>query len=133
MGRDPVRGGAAWLAGASTAVLLLCAAFFVPYLGSGTELVRLRNAMVLIGSGPASDFDWAPASALARFRQERRASASCFVDLVERLQPEVPNGNLGRWQGIRVAFIASDVALAFLAAALAIWLARRPRGVLPSR
>lgn len=65
-------------------VLLVALLSLAPYLTSGTELVRLRHALVLADSSDA-DFNWTPANVPADFLLERAAPDPLFVDVVGRL------------------------------------------------
>lgn len=71
----------AWL---SLAVLFLSILSLAPYMTSSTELVRMRNALVLIeerGHG----FDWTPDSMPADFMLERGPADPVFVEAAGRL------------------------------------------------
>jgi hypothetical protein len=56
-----------------------------PYLNSSTEVVRMRNALLVV-DGPASDFDWNPANRPAGFALDSGSPDPMFVDAVRRLQ-----------------------------------------------
>ncbi len=73
---------AAWLAGLLLALALLSLA---PYLGSSSELVRLRNAW-LLSDQPGTDFGFSPERMPADFLVEQRAPEPLFVDVVRGLQ-----------------------------------------------
>lgn len=77
---------ARWRRGAwvSVAVLLLCVLSLAPYFGSSSELVRLRNALLLL-DGETRSFDWTPDAIPADFLLERGASDPLFVDAANRL------------------------------------------------
>lgn len=70
-----------WL---SLAVLVLSVLSLAPYLTSSTELVRMRNALVLIDDS-SSGFDWTPASVPPSYVQERGPVDPFFVDVAQRL------------------------------------------------
>lgn len=70
-----------WL---SLAVLILCVMSLAPYLTSSTELVRMRNALVLIDQG-STGFDWTPASVPPSYLQERGPVDPFFVDVAQQL------------------------------------------------
>ena len=64
--------------------LALCVLSLFPYLTSSTELVRLRNALVLIeerGHG----FEWTPATVPLDFMLERGPADPLFVDAAQKL------------------------------------------------
>jgi hypothetical protein len=72
-----------WL---SLAVLVLSVLSLAPYLTSSTELVRMRNALVLIDeSSTDTGFDWTPASMPPSYMQERGPIDPFFVDVAQRL------------------------------------------------
>lgn len=75
-----------WRAGllASAAVLGLLVLSLAPHLSSSTELVRMRNALVVADSQPAQ-FDWTPANVPADFFVERGRTDPMFADVVARL------------------------------------------------
>jgi len=56
-----------------------------PYLGSSTEVVRMRNALLVV-DGPTSDFDWSPAARPAGFALDSALPDPMFVDAARRLQ-----------------------------------------------
>lgn len=74
----------AWL---FLAVLVVCVLSLVPYLTSSTELVRMRNALLLVESSPA-DFTWTPVNVPSSFMQERGPIDPFFVDVVRQLRLE---------------------------------------------
>jgi len=71
----------AWL---SLAVLILSVLSLAPYLTSSTELVRMRNALVLIEER-GHDFDWTPDSMPPDFMLERGPADPVFVEAARRL------------------------------------------------
>lgn len=71
----------AWL---SLAVLVLCVLSLAPYLTSSTELVRMRNALVLIDES-STGFDWTPLNVPPSYMQERGPVDPFFVDVAARL------------------------------------------------
>ncbi len=56
-----------------------------PYLSSSTEVVRMRNALLIV-DGPATDFDWSPATRPAGFALDSAPPDPMFVAAVRRLQ-----------------------------------------------
>lgn len=70
-----------WL---SLAVLVLCVLSLAPYLTSSTELVRMRNALVLIDES-STGFEWTPLNVPPSFLQERGPADPFFVDVADRL------------------------------------------------
>lgn len=68
----------------SLAVLLLCLLSLGPYLRSSTELVRLRNALLLVDA-QSHRFDWTPSAIPADFLQERGPVDPVFVEAAQRL------------------------------------------------
>lgn len=70
-----------WL---SFAVLVLSVLSLAPYLTSSTELVRMRNALVLIDES-STGFDWTPASVPPSYVQERGPIDPFFVEVAQRL------------------------------------------------
>lgn len=74
------------LAWASAAVFVACVLFVVPYMASGTEMVRVRNALALVGSGPASEFSWEPGSLPTDFRTETGLPYPYFAALSSKLR-----------------------------------------------
>lgn len=71
----------AWL---SLAVLVLSVLSLAPYLTSSTELVRMRNALVLIGEKDHG-FDWTPDSMPPDFMLERGPADPVFIEAAARL------------------------------------------------
>ncbi|SFZ71627.1 transglutaminase-like domain-containing protein [Chitinimonas taiwanensis] len=72
-------------------VLLACAAMLLPYLRSGSELVRLRNAW-LLQDAPRSGVNWTPAAWPADFRQEPGPSMALFATQARALKlAELPD------------------------------------------
>jgi hypothetical protein len=69
----------------TVAALVLPPLSLIPYLTAGTELVRLRNALVFDAS-PAPAFEWTPDSAPADFLRERALPNPLFVNVVQRLR-----------------------------------------------
>jgi hypothetical protein len=76
---------ARWRRGAwaSAAVLLLCLLSLAPYLTASTELVRIRNALVLMEGG--RDPFWTPDTQPSDFLQERAAPDPVFAQAAQRL------------------------------------------------
>lgn len=70
-----------WL---SLAVLVLSVLSLAPYLTSSTELVRMRNALLLLDQSNAS-FDWTPANVPANYLQERGPVDPFFAAVVDRV------------------------------------------------
>ncbi|MHB1201483.1 MAG: transglutaminase domain-containing protein [Polaromonas sp.] len=70
-----------WL---SLVVLVLSVLSLAPYLTRSTELVRMRNALVLIDES-STGFDWTPASVPSSYVQERGPIDPFFVDVAQRL------------------------------------------------
>ncbi len=68
----------------SLAVLVLTVLSLAPYLTSSTELVRMRNALVLIGE-KGHGFDWTPDSIPPDFMLERGPADPVFVEAAGRL------------------------------------------------
>lgn len=66
------------------ALLALCLLSLAPHLGGATELVRLRNAL-LLDSVNEHGFDWTPDASPADFMQERGAADPVFVAAVQQL------------------------------------------------
>ena len=73
--------GCAWI---SLLVLTLCLLSLTPYLGSSTELVRLRNAL-LLRERTSTDFEWTPASVPASYFQESGPVDPFFSGVAKRL------------------------------------------------
>lgn len=71
-----------WVSAAMTVLSVLS---LVPYLTSSTEVVRMRNALLVI-DGPSSDFEWAPASKPASFAVDSILPDPVFVDAARPLQ-----------------------------------------------
>lgn len=71
----------AWL---SLAVLVLCILSFAPYLTSSTELVRMRNALLLTDNSPLNAV-WTPADVPPDYLQERGPIDPYFLDVAQRL------------------------------------------------
>lgn len=71
----------AWL---SLAVLVLSVLSLAPYLTSSTELVRMRNALVLIGER-GHGLNWTPDATPPDFMLERGPADPVFVEAAERL------------------------------------------------
>jgi hypothetical protein len=69
---------------ASTAVVVLAVASIAPYMTGSTELVRMRNAL-LLKHDPAADFSWSPAAPPADFMVERAMPSAHFRALVASL------------------------------------------------
>jgi len=65
-------------------VIALCVLSLSPYLTSSTELVRMRNAL-LLRDGPDTGIDWTPATMPADFLVERGPPDPMFVEAVNRL------------------------------------------------
>lgn len=70
--------GAGWL------LLVLALALVLPHLRSGTEMVRLRNALTLGPDLPLNE-DWQPPAFPADFKRETQAPDTYFVDIAQRL------------------------------------------------
>lgn len=68
----------------SLAVLLLCLLSLAPYFSSSTELVRLRNALLLI-EDENHRFDWRPDAVPSDFMLERGPADPVFVEAVAHL------------------------------------------------
>ena len=68
----------------SCAVFLICVVTLAPYLGSSTELVRMRNAL-LLDYPTEQGFDWTPDSLPADFLMERGPVDPAFVDAAQQL------------------------------------------------
>jgi hypothetical protein len=68
-----------------TLVMVLSMLSLLPYLGSSTEVVRMRNALLVV-DGPASDFDWSPATRPTGFDLDSAPPDPKFVDVARRLQ-----------------------------------------------
>lgn len=75
-----------WRRGVWISLLVLVGALLslAPYLSSSTEMVRMRNALVLV-AGNGGDLAWTPANVPADFLLERGAPYPEFVDAVSRL------------------------------------------------
>ena len=71
----------AWL---SLAVLVLSVLSLAPYLTSSTELVRMRNALVLIDQS-STGFDWTALNVPPSYMQERGPVDPFFVDVAAHL------------------------------------------------
>lgn len=69
---------------AGTLLLLAALALLAPYLSSGTEMVRLRNAL-LLGPDLAVGQDWAPPARPADFRAETAPASPYFVAVAASL------------------------------------------------
>ena len=84
--RHPVVSARFWkrLASISLALMVLSLLSIAPYLTSSTELVRLRNAMVLEPS-TADDFLWSPENIPVGFRNESSAPDPFFTTKAEQL------------------------------------------------
>ena len=74
-----------WSGWISLFVLLVSLLSLTPYLGSSTELVRLRNALML-REGISPDFAWTPANVPASFLQERGPVDPFFIQVVQQLR-----------------------------------------------
>lgn len=79
--RRPKRQSRRWI---GAALLLLALALIAPHLASGTEMVRLRNAMSLGSDLTASD-DWTPPAVPADFKVETVAPDAYFIEVARRL------------------------------------------------
>ena len=66
------------------AVLLLCLLSLGPYLRSSTEVVRMRNALLLVDT-EGHRFDWTPSAVPEDFMQERGAVDPMFVEAAKQL------------------------------------------------
>lgn len=71
----------AWL---SVGVLVACVLSLAPYMTSSTELVRMRNALLLLESTP-TDFTWTPANIPPSFKQEPGPIDPFFADVAQKL------------------------------------------------
>lgn len=65
-------------------VLLVSALSLTPYLGNSTELVRMRNAL-LLEEDRGQSFDWTPDTLPSDFLQERAPASALFVHAADRL------------------------------------------------
>ncbi|MDO9235795.1 MAG: transglutaminase-like domain-containing protein [Aquabacterium sp.] len=70
-----------WL---SVMVLAVAVLSLAPYLTSSTELVRMRNALLLTHEN-GNDFDWTPASVPPSYMLERGPIDPFFLDVANRL------------------------------------------------
>lgn len=70
--------------GASLAVLALCLLSLAPYLRSSTELVRMRNALLLVDAKTHS-FDWTPQALPKDFMQEHGPADPLFIAAAKQL------------------------------------------------
>jgi hypothetical protein len=68
----------------SLLVLIVCLLSLAPYLGSSTELVRLRNAL-LLPEKTSPDFDWTPANIPVGYAQELGPADPFFSQVVQHL------------------------------------------------
>lgn len=84
--KNPMRAAARWRQGfwGSCAVLVLCLLSLGPYLRSSTELVRMRNALLLVDT-ENHRFDWTPGNVPVDFMQERGAIDPPFVEAARLL------------------------------------------------
>ncbi|HAL39713.1 MAG TPA: transglutaminase [Polaromonas sp.] len=85
--RDPsLRSALRWRRGVwlSLAVLVLSVLSLAPYMTSSTELVRMRNALVLIEERDHG-FDWTPDAIPSDFMLERGPADPVFVEAAGRL------------------------------------------------
>ena len=71
--------------GIGAAVIALSMLSLAPYLTSSAEVVRMRNAMLVI-DGPDSDFDWTPATRPAGFELDSAPPDPMFAQTARRLQ-----------------------------------------------
>nr|WP_316639055.1 transglutaminase domain-containing protein [uncultured Roseateles sp.] len=71
----------AWL---SLAALVLLVLSLLPFMGSSTELVRMRNALVL-GETAGVDFNWTPEQTPAGFLDERGPASPLYAEQARRL------------------------------------------------
>ena len=71
-----------WAIAAAMAAALLS---LTPYLRSGTELARVRNALVF-DAAPASAFDWSPDQAPASFLRDSRPPDAEFARVAASLE-----------------------------------------------
>ncbi len=69
---------------ASVSVLLIAVLSLTPYMSSSSELVRMRNAL-LVEEDISLDSDWTPANIPSTFMLERGPVDPFFVDVVNRL------------------------------------------------
>jgi hypothetical protein len=76
---------------ACATILVLTIASLSPYMTSSTELVRMRNALLLKGQ-PTPDFGWPPSAPPADFMVERAPPSAHFKALVTALElPTLPS------------------------------------------
>lgn len=68
----------------SVAILLLSGLTLAPYLTSSTELVRMRNALLLLDGGGQS-FDWNPDKTPSDFMLEKESPYPAFVEAANKL------------------------------------------------
>lgn len=80
-----------WARRATIAGLVLSPLTLVPYLTSGTEMARARNALAFEAL-PVTAFEWSPAQAPADFLREAEAPTPAFVALAAELKlAELPD------------------------------------------
>lgn len=71
---------------ASVIVAILSMVSLLPYMGSSSELVRMRNALLLTDQHNAANFNWTPANVPASFQWERGPVDPFFAEVADRLQ-----------------------------------------------
>jgi hypothetical protein len=96
-----------WAAWLSACALVLPALTLLPYLRSGTELARARNALVYVAA-PQSAFDWTPDTQPADFLRDAAAPDPYFTDIVRRLRLDVLPSDWDRAVAIAVHLLASS-------------------------
>ena len=91
---DAIRAATRWRrrAWVSLGILLLSLLSLVPYLTSSTELVRMRNALLLIEE-QNHGFNWTPDSVPTDFKLERGPAYPEFVDAARELGLDVMNSD----------------------------------------
>lgn len=67
------------------AVIVLSVLSLAPYATSSTDVVRMRNALLVV-DGPSSDFDWTPATRPAGYEIDSVPPDALFAGAVRRLQ-----------------------------------------------
>ena len=68
----------------SLLALILCFLSLAPYLGSSTEVVRMRSAL-LLRARASPDFEWTPANDPASYLQEQGPADPFFIAVVQHL------------------------------------------------
>jgi glycosyltransferase involved in cell wall biosynthesis len=79
-----------WRLLASALLVLVALLSVAPYMGSSTELVRMRHALLYVGAHDGADgaFSWTPQNIPADFLQESGPIDPLFSDVVQRLRLE---------------------------------------------